>query len=65
MIKLQALGYEYKENGILFTVIYSIDGKTKIVEKLYEGAIEIDFNWEEEAIKIASDDIDLKLSVFR
>jgi len=63
MVKLQALGYEYKENGILLTVIYDINGKTKVVEKLYEGAAEINFDWEEEAIKVASEDIDLDQSL--
>lgn len=58
MIKLKAIGYEYKENGILFKVIYNIDGKTKVVEKLYAGAAKIDFDWEAEAQKIANEDID-------
>lgn len=60
MIVMKAFGYEYKQNGILLTVIYNIDGKTKIAKKFYEGATEINFDWEEESQNIINKDIEFE-----
>lgn len=59
MITMKAVGYEYKHNGILLTVIYDLDGQTKQTSRFYEGATEINFDWEKEAQDIIKRDLDL------
>jgi hypothetical protein len=57
---MMALGYEYKSNGILLTVVFDCDGETRSVRKFYEGATEINFDWEEEAHKIIEKNMNLE-----
>ncbi|HEX3012632.1 MAG TPA: hypothetical protein VHQ70_11505 [Syntrophomonadaceae bacterium] len=57
MIKIRAFAYEYQPDGILLTVIYDWGEKTRAASEFYEGASEINFDWEEEAQKIVSRDI--------
>lgn len=60
MLTITALGYEYKPDGILLTVVYDLDGESRIVKKFYEGATEINFDWEEEAHEIIKKNMGLE-----
>lgn len=60
MLTITALGYEYKPNGILLTIIYDLDGESRIIKKFYEGATEINFDWEEEAHEIIKKNVGLE-----
>jgi hypothetical protein len=60
VLTITALGYEYKPNGILLTIIYDLDGESRIVRKFYEGAAEINFDWEEEAHEIIKKNLGLE-----